>query len=309
MFEGSQRPALRLAMMFFVWHEIVFFGRYIPYMIADMIPYFRQYKIQPDKEIPSSQRWYCALHVIFWQLAMQLPMMLAFHPVAMAMGMKFLQIPFPSYANMAATTLFFMFCEDMYQYFVHRLLHWGSLYKNIHKQHHTYSAPFGLAAEYAHPIETLVLGIGFFVGPLLWVAVLRDLHVINIFVWVLARLIQVVDSHSGYDFPWALRHLLPFWAGADFHDYHHMAFVGNYSSFFRWWDWIMGTDRAFQAWKDKTAQQSKSASPALQVDAEISAVKPAAVAKPVAAKAAAAATKTSTAKARNGASAKNRKRR
>lgn len=34
--------------------------------------------------------------------------------------------------------------------------------------HHEFSAPFGLAAEYAHPIEIMVLGIGTVGGPLLW---------------------------------------------------------------------------------------------------------------------------------------------
>ena len=35
--------------------------------------------------------------------------------------------------------------------------------------------------------------------------------------------------------------------GADFHDYHHMAFIGNYSSTFRHWDWICGTDAGYKA--------------------------------------------------------------
>jgi hypothetical protein len=33
-------------------------------------------------------------------------------------------------------------------------------YKAIHKIHHQYSAPFGLAAEYASPIEVMILGFG-----------------------------------------------------------------------------------------------------------------------------------------------------
>lgn len=58
--------------------------------------------------------------------------------------------------------------EDFWHYFAHRGLHHKSIYKHIHKLHHEFSAPFGLAAEYAHPIEILVLGMGTVGGPLLW---------------------------------------------------------------------------------------------------------------------------------------------
>jgi methylsterol monooxygenase len=34
------------------------------------------------------------------------------------------------------------------------------MYKMIHKIHHQYSVPFGLAAEYTSPIEAMVLGFG-----------------------------------------------------------------------------------------------------------------------------------------------------
>lgn len=173
-------------------------------------------------------------------------MMLGFYPVAMALGMS-LTGPLPTYTFAAASVLFFVVMEDMYQYFVHRAMHWGPFYKHVHKWHHLYTAPFGLCAEYAHPLETLVLGLGFFrklkthiVGPLIW-ASLADMHVLTILLWTAVRLVQTVDAHSGYDFPWGLRHFVPFWAGAEFHDYHHLAFKGNYASFFRVWDIMFGT--------------------------------------------------------------------
>jgi methylsterol monooxygenase len=103
---------------------------------------------------------------------------------------------------MVVANIFFLFMEDFYQYFAHRLLHYGILYKKIHKLHHEFSAPFGIAAQYAHPAETLILGLGFFLGPFLWVYYFADLHVITMAVWLAIRLLQVVDSHSGYDFPW-----------------------------------------------------------------------------------------------------------
>jgi methylsterol monooxygenase len=34
-----------------------------------------------------------------------------------------------------------------------------------------------------------------------------------------------------------------------------MAFVGNYASSFRWWDWICGTDKAFYAYQAKKKQK------------------------------------------------------
>jgi methylsterol monooxygenase len=136
-------------------------------------------------------------------------------------------------------------------------LHWGPFYKHIHKLHHTYSAPFGIAAEYAHPLETIFLGLGFFVGPLAWCIFSDEMHVFTMAVWLAARLIQTVDAHSGYDFPWSLRHIIPFWAGSEFHDYHHRAFVGNYASSFRWWDDLFGTSKAFYQWKEKNAKKEK----------------------------------------------------
>ena len=48
-----------------------------------------------------------------------------------------------------------LFIEDTWHYFVHQLLHHKSIYKYVHKVHHHYQAPFGMVAEYAHPIETM----------------------------------------------------------------------------------------------------------------------------------------------------------
>jgi methylsterol monooxygenase len=91
-----------------------------------------------------------------------------------------------------------------------------------------------MAAEYAHPIETVVLGLGTIGGPLLYVALTGNLHIFTVFIWLIIRLWQTVDAHSGYDFPFSLRRWVPFWAGADFHDHHHKIFKGNYGTSFRY---------------------------------------------------------------------------
>ena len=45
------------------------------------------------------------------------------------------------------------------------------------------------------------------------------MHIITMYLWICLRLAQAIDAHSGYDFPWSLRHFVPFWAGAEHHDY------------------------------------------------------------------------------------------
>lgn len=35
------------------------------------------------------------------------------------------------------------------------------------------------------------------------------------------------------------------------HDYHHSHNVGNFGSFFVFWDWLCGTDQAYLAWRSR----------------------------------------------------------
>ncbi|KAJ3192838.1 C-4 sterol methyl oxidase [Irineochytrium annulatum] len=249
LFENSSNPALTLATVMFIWHEIVYFGRFLPYLILDYIPFFQQYKIQ-TVPLTREQVYKVIVFVIKSQFGVQLPMLMGFYGAARFLGMRLTEVPFPTLTTIALQVAFFVFCEDAYHYFTHRAMHWGPLYKHIHKLHHEYQAPFGITAEYAHFMEVLILGIGFFVGPaIVAVATMNTpdaLHVVTLAAWLAVRLITTVDDHSGYDFPWSLHHWIPFWAGADFHDYHHMAFVGNYSSTFRHWDWLFGTDKGYK---------------------------------------------------------------
>jgi methylsterol monooxygenase len=146
--------------------------------------------------------------------------------------------------------------EDAWHYWMHRLFHQGFFYRNVHKIHHQYSAPFGLAAEYASPIETMVLGAGTVMVPIVWCLVTGQLHVITMYLWITARLFQAIDAHSGYDFPWSLHHFIPFWAGAEHHDVHHERFIGNYASSFRWWDYMMDTESGPEAVKRRRERRA-----------------------------------------------------
>jgi methylsterol monooxygenase len=126
--------------------------------------------------------------------------------------------------------------EDTWHYWVHRLLHWKPFYPHVHKIHHTYTAPFGIVAEYAHWVETLVLGFGFFIPMLL----LCD-HMLFMFLWFLVRQVQTHEAHIGYTFPYNPLYVIPFYGGARAHDLHHKLFECNYASTFTYWDRICGT--------------------------------------------------------------------
>lgn len=119
-----------------------------------------------------------------------------------------------------------------------------------------------MAAEFAHPIETVVLGGGFMLGCTLFCT-----HLAFGWAWLVLRLVETSDVHSGYDFPWNPLHLLPGYAGARFHDFHHKNFTGNYASSFVWWDSLFGTDKEFKAFKLKQRWSTVDKRPASDVGA------------------------------------------
>lgn len=46
MYEGRD-PLIVTGVFAFLMHEIVYFGRFLPFLICDFIPYFQRYKLQP----------------------------------------------------------------------------------------------------------------------------------------------------------------------------------------------------------------------------------------------------------------------
>lgn len=233
--------SIATGLMMFVFHEVMYFGRSLPWIIIDALPMFRKYKIQDNKEPNFAEQWECMKSVLLTHFCVEAVPIWGFHPICQYLGIQ-IGVPFPDWKKICFHIAVFFVLEDTWHYWMHRGLHYGSFYKYIHKQHHRYAAPFGLAAEYAHPIEVALLGVGTVGMPMLWVALTKDLHMFTVYIWVALRLFQAIDAHSGYEFPWSLHHFLPFWAGADHHDDHHHYFLGNYASSFRWWDAILGTN-------------------------------------------------------------------
>ncbi|GAM26217.1 hypothetical protein SAMD00019534_093920 [Acytostelium subglobosum LB1] len=225
----------------FFAHEIFYFLAFLPFFLCDFVHALRKYKIQPTKVNDWKTQFNCLLKVMGTHIFVQLPMMIVFHPAIHSIGLR-ARVPLPSGWYLLFVLAVSFVLEDAYFYFVHRFLHQGFWYKYIHKVHHDHASPFGMAAEYAHPIETLILGVGTCLGPFL---LSRDLF--TLWAWLAVRLFQTVECHSGYDFPWNPTKLIPFWGGAHFHDFHHETFVGNYSSTFTYFDRLFGTSDKYYA--------------------------------------------------------------
>jgi methylsterol monooxygenase len=247
---------LATGVLLLVVHEAVYFGRSLPWLIMDMMPYFRKYKIQEAKVPTTQEYWQCLQSVFLSHIFVEALPIFGFFPVCQFFNIA-IAAPFPNWTTIALQVSVFFIVEDTWHYWGHRVLHTPWLYKNIHKQHHKYAAPFGLTAEYAHPVEVAFTGAGTVGSPIVWAYFMGNLHLVTVLLWIVLRLLQAVDSHSGYDFPWSLRHFMPFWSGAEHHDDHHKYFTGNYASSFRWWDYILGTETNATVKKRANAKKTK----------------------------------------------------
>lgn len=229
----------------FIVHESVFFLSGLPSIIFERSGIFSRYKIQNKKNPPGSHEK-CITRLILFHVCVNLPIMLVSYPAFRYMGMKS-SLPLPDWRSVLFQIAFYFILEDFVFYWGHRVLHTKWLYKHVHSVHHEYATPFGLASEYAHPAEILFLGFATVIGP-----ALTGPHLLTMWLWVVLRVLETVEAHSGYDFPWSPSNFLPLYGGSDYHDYHHRLLYtksGNYSSTFVYMDWLFGTDKGYRKMK------------------------------------------------------------
>eukprot|EP00183_Erythrolobus_madagascarensis_P002212 CAMPEP_0185850162 /NCGR_PEP_ID=MMETSP1354-20130828/4402_1 /TAXON_ID=708628 /ORGANISM="Erythrolobus madagascarensis, Strain CCMP3276" /LENGTH=306 /DNA_ID=CAMNT_0028550805 /DNA_START=417 /DNA_END=1337 /DNA_ORIENTATION=+ len=259
-------PVMLKTVVTFVLHELFYWGCYVPFFVMDQIPSFRKWKIQGDVVNTGVTHWKCAKLIIMNHLAVVLPLVFVSH---LFEGVSLqTDANLPSLSTMALQVLVCFIIEDFLFYWGHRALHTRLLYRLIHHVHHEFSAPLGLAAEYAHPVEVIFLGMATVVGPFL-----LNAHIVTTWVYLFLRCLQTVECHSGYDFPWSLNRWFPLYGGADFHDHHHKHYSGNYASIFTWTDAVHGTDEAYRKWKadqQRDRDNTLAAAAAMNVDSSSS---------------------------------------
>lgn len=137
-----------------------------------------------------------------------------------------------------------------------RLFHYPHLYKRFHKQHHEWTAPIGVVATYAHPLEHVVGGhfqslqgsvpgrlavtnpniccssllqlsnlLPVVIGP-----VILGSHISTTCMWYCVALISTTVSHCGYH--------LPFLPSPEFHDFHHLRCVHLSNLLIYFWKYL-----------------------------------------------------------------------
>jgi len=160
---------------------------------------------------------------------------------------------FPTYKEIMGQIVFFMIIEDFSFYWLHRLLHWKKIYPYIHKVHHEYNVTVSIASEYAHPLEFFLSNlIPSSLGPKILGS---HVHFATYLMWLIMRLMETVDGHSGYEFSWSPYRLLPLSGSSIYHNFHHSHNVGNYGSFFTYWDTLCGTNKIYYRYLAKREKE------------------------------------------------------
>lgn len=194
------------------------------------------YKVQPDVRPTRADHVRCAKQVLWNQFFVAMPYTYAQHQLNMwRSGGTYMSLEtWPTFTTFLVHIFFILLIEECLFYYTHRLAHHPALYRHVHKRHHEFTAPMGMAAIYCHPLEHFLCNLmPAYMGPLLCGS-----HFAIASVWNVLAVVNTINTHSGYHFP-----LLPSPEG---HDFHHAHFTNNFGVL-GILDWLHGTDVDFRA--------------------------------------------------------------
>jgi sterol desaturase/sphingolipid hydroxylase (fatty acid hydroxylase superfamily) len=151
--------------------------------------------------------------------------------------------------------------HDAYFYWTHRLMHHPRLFRVFHRTHHLSTNPSPWAA-YSFSVPEAFVQAG--IAPL--VLFTLPVHPLAFSIFMLWQIAFNVLGHCGFEmYPrWFVRS----WCGrvlntATHHAQHHETNRANFSLYFNYWDWLMGTNHARYAERfgEVTGRTSAESSP------------------------------------------------
>ncbi len=225
---------LRFGLLLWAIHELVFFGVWGGYALLFRFGVGARFRVVEGKApapelVRSATRDVLVSHVLFLPMVVWLVL-----PAWRWMGGD-LAAPMPAPWTIAWQVLVCILVQDTIFYWSHRLLHTKWLFRKIHRKHHDFRYVRGVSAEYSHPVESTANVVALMAGP-----ILLAVHPVTFILWLVIRMWETVEAHSGYAFT----------ALASRHAYHHLyAARGCLGSFFGLWDRLMGTDAHWREWR------------------------------------------------------------
>ncbi|XP_069131477.1 fatty acid hydroxylase domain-containing protein 2-like [Argopecten irradians] len=216
---------------------VVFWAGNILLLILDTTgwpAFLLKYKIQEDQNVPVDRKKLLKAvnQVLFNQIIVGIPFSYTFTHLMIWRGCQF-HGGLPSFTWVIFELIIFSLVEEVGFYYTHRLFHHPKLYRFIHKRHHEWTAPIGIIALYAHPVEHCLSNL----APIALGPVITGSHVATAWMWFALALWSTTVSHSGYHFPG-----LP---SPEAHDFHHLKFTQNYGVL-GVLDRLHGTDNQFR---------------------------------------------------------------
>jgi len=130
------------------------------------------------------------------------------------------------------TVPFFLFVTDFLIYWIHRLLHWGLIYKHIHKPHHTYKYTTPFSSHAFHYVDGWAQGVPYYIFIYLF-----PTHYLLFVAMFIGVNMWTINIHDQVDF------LGDWWImnSTGHHTVHHTDFNFNYGQYFSIWDRLGGT--------------------------------------------------------------------
>jgi methylsterol monooxygenase len=148
-------------------------------------------KVQPSFQPSNADYWRCLMVTARnWGISLVLGAVVAFVLNPLRGGAHGAVMPTPG--RFVLDLIGIVVVEEIMFFYSHRALHQPRFYARIHKLHHQFTAPFGIAAVYAHPVEHLLSNV----LPVAAGPIVMGSHPVTAAIWTSAAIINTMTVRA-----------------------------------------------------------------------------------------------------------------